>query len=253
MSRARQRKQEEKITFLQENPELIEHEATFGVEGPDQFGRFGPTATYQGNPYYADGWVEGEIPGDLTLYGFIFGGGAELNAYLNGPGGEAIHLGGGPYISTSALGFGVADPGEAEGIGFGGAGSRSSLVDGPVDGAKTLDADEVLVLDIFTPKKPMQYTLEEGPEMDLGATGVNVEFLVVSGSGAVELYTDEGGAPAQTKQVGPGQAGLEDQIALFEGPDNPFDDVGIIVTGDLEIAVTGISYSLNFEPMLESM
>lgn len=248
MSRARQRKQEEKITFLQENPELVDHDAVLAVEGPDQFGRFGPTGSYQGNPYFADGWLEGEIPGDLTLYGFVFGGAAQLNAFVTE---SEIPLSG-SFVSTSALGFGVADPEEAEGIGFGGDGSRSSLTEEPVDGAKTLDEGELLMLDITTPKVPKNYGVEDGPDLSLGATGVSVDFLVIGGSGAVELFGGDSGS-AQSVQIGPDQAGQEDTIAIFGGPDDPFNAAGITVIGDLEITVTGINYSLNFEPMFESI
>ena len=168
-------------------------------------------------------------------------------------------------LSLSENGFGVAQTEEIYGPQYLG---PQALLEDEYDEIEeegndfALDGDEIIFFQIpyfFQEKIVEEEFLEEGDEFnEIGGTGFAIDYKVLGGSGTVEIGLfdfDEGLAEEpQVLASGTGSGGsarrrgAEDNRVEAEMSDGDlFEMAGIRVTGDLEIAVTGISINTNFD------
>lgn len=242
MSRARERKQQETQQFLQENPEAIEHDTQLSVAQ---------------NP--GTGFFEVQVGGSK---GVLFdardeGGDSDLEED------ETID----PLITTlsdldtNEIDFDFMDGGEDGFLtlteyGMGIAGEDDNLFrksDGELKkDAKDIREGEVLEVDaVRFPREEHELNIqvEGGEDDEFGMTGANIEFTVLNNkSGSVELLLEQDG-PDQliTFDIAQGNKGLMDNIGFVAFDDEVFGGFELSVSGEVQIALTGIDFSTNYE------
>lgn len=259
MSRARGRKQQEAREFFTENPELIEYDTVISV-GQDQNGFFELQAVDGlGNPLgvsHNDGPPPTE---DITVAidAVVFGRG-----FLDATSEPPFVQDNRPFdadLTFSENGIGILgeDDGQIPQVAFDGEGD----FDLPPD-ADAINSGETLEFDVFLPKGPpiRPAGLEDGIEPPLfevpGITDLLIEYTVLNdGGGVVALefeqnFFREGDAPSVDPEVMFINPDSEDDAGRFELDFEGMDGVSgwnLSVFGDVEIAVTGISYGTNFD------
>lgn len=231
MSRARTRKQEEKIDFLTQNPELIEYDTHlsvvpdgggFTVEAKDGLGQPLPVFLTELGPGLVSTLVrEVElVDGTLSVTAPV-----PSDPFLE------------PFISLNDDGFGVF-----------------SENDVPIKETGTLNDGEALGFEFFGPFALVS-TLNGGPPA-FGITDLLIEYEVLNnGAGTIELQLENapspvvyvgnglpGPTPPEVVQVDSGSKNTTGHIEVDAAPGMAFGGWDLTVEGNVQIAVTGISY-----------
>lgn len=253
MSRARTRKQEEKVTFLQTNPEAVEQETVVTVEKSGGIFEAMVTGRAERVDYDDIEFATGKI----TLLSDLDTEDADFDARSDGnpvhpPGGS---FGGGEdFISLSKDGIGIMGEDEFLGEDNGG-------YDVPRE-ARAIDDGETLNFDVETfikkaKKKGEDDDDEEADFLDYseappGGIATNIEFKVLNNkAGTVELVLygeDESTIAVKTVEIGAGQKGTMDMIGHVMTPNTTFSEWDFSVEGDVQVAITEIGYSTNYNP-----
>lgn len=252
MSRARSRKQDDKVAFLQANPEAVEQETVVTVEKIG--GEFEAIVTGRAERIDYD---DIEFANNkITLLDDLSTEDADFDVWSNNgsvhpPGGS---IGGGEdFISLSKDGIGIMGEDEFLGEDNGG-------YDVPRE-ARAIDDGETLNFDIgFVKKAKKKGEGDDDEEADFldyseappGGIATNIEFKVLNNkSGTVELVLygeDEGTVAVKTVEIGAGQKGTMDMIGHVMDPNTTFTEWDFSVEGDVQVAITEIGYSTNFNP-----
>lgn len=250
MSRARTRKQEEKRQFLEDYPEAVEHDTQLSVAQNPFSGLFDVQAEgSKGMLVNYEDDVDMRLP-EITLLGDLDTEEIDFD-FLTGED-EA-------RLTLTEDGMGIL--GEDENI------FRKS------DGALKRDArdireGEVLDTDLRgLPFDGRRVEVHEGGEDEMfGVTGVNIEFTVLNNkSGTVELILPpsemeemnlrglEGPGRLITFDVDQGSKGLADNIGAVALDGEVFGGFQFTVSGDVQVALTGIDFSTNYDGMIEAI
>jgi hypothetical protein len=266
MSRRRQR-QEEKESFLEQNPQLIKHEARIEVGRLEGLNKQHIEECEEEDeaegPYVAEASLNGEhLPSFTAL--IETGPDKSLAAFVDTPVGS---LSAGPTIgvvtkevvpfhdvmpdvlSLSEKGFGVAQSPYL--------GEESFIVtlveedeeEGGNDFA--LDGDEIIT---FTANGGF-YGLDvhkDARDFDTGATEFGIDYTILGGRGTVEIVLigegeDEITFVEGSSELAYGRRSVGDEKSLELAMDNgeTFDLAMIRVTGTLEVAITGVDITSN--------
>lgn len=286
MSRARDRKAEETLQFLQQNPEVVEHETQVSVE---KNGIFEMVASDGENPLPLENDVNvannkvtyldeaQTLEGTFFARDLFFGG-------EDGFGGEDDEVRGDIEIHGEDF---EMRPGEAEislsknGIGVLGEDEPAFGEDGPNPPRESsaLDDDEVFgfLLDGTRPDRAyvQPQTLEHmGDDGEYGLSGVNIEFEVLNNKSGtvtlvmfdtfpvmlerneVQVMPPEGppllpNAVVKEVEIGSGEKGRVDDIGFFLAEGELYDGFEIFVDGGVQIGLVGVDYSTEGEPPMD--
>lgn len=292
MSR-RQQRQEEKEEFLDQNPQLIEYESRIevgrGMEHPyakevleihscddeEPEGPYVAQVTQDGEPLPSFTAIMDADPSQtLAAFvdspaGFLSASGSFGPEILGPPPGGEIMIMSHPYsrnlLSLSENGFGVAQSEDMD------VHTIPRLLDEPIEGPEemsggndyALDGEELLVFEgpfSGIPVGFIPYMEDEfGHGPDFGLTGFGIDFTVLNGQGTVEMALIDFGSydeePMFFSQAAAGTSRRTSDGSLeadLQSGDT-FDVALISVTGTLEIAVTGIDVSSNFDGWMASI
>lgn len=238
MSRARQRKQEDKTAFLTENPELIEYDTNlsvvadgpgFTVEARDGLGQ--PLFTSLGG---TQPFVNSTLAKEVNLLD------GTLSVAAPVPSNPNLD----PFIALSDNGIGVFSENDG----------------GPLTETTRLNDGEALEFDFFGPVLVAPAAINGG-YMTYGITDLLIEYEVLNnGAGTVTLEFDNappplvhigGGAPGPTPpevvQIASGSKNDTGYIEVDAPMGMAFDGWELTVDGNVHVAVTGISYGTNFD------
>lgn len=243
MSRARDRKVQEKQDFLNENPEAVEHDTQLSVS-PDSFfdievtGSKGMLVGYEGDVQTREPMIT--LLSDLDTKEIDFD-------FLDG--GEDA------FLTLTEDGMGIL--GEDEN-------AYKNNGDLKKD-ARDIREGEVLDTDLRGEPRhegnlEFRELVEEGGEDEFGVTGVNIEFTVLNNkSGTVELLLQPNEGPERNLRdiEGPGQLitfdvdqgskGLTDNIGFVALDGDVLGGFQFTVSGDVQVALTGIDFSTNYD------
>lgn len=286
MSRRAAREQETE-DFLDANPQLIRYTTHIEVveieqeecekEPINQIESFDIKLPY-GASFMAQASIDGEpVPtfngvvdsdDDMTLVDFVGfpsgemyagGGGLMTNVLLD----EGPYYPFGDVLSLTEDGIGVAQSGN-DMYNYPEMRTIEPILMEPSGNDAALDGDEMIFFDVRTFYKPdvQDFSLFEeemeghSPEFQMGGKELGIDFEVVSGTGTVQLvlidYDCYGTDPVMVEMMAGGRAPSTrvDAGRIEGGMPDPyaFDGAYIAVTGDLEIVITGVDLSTNFNP-----
>lgn len=252
MSRARARKQEEKVEFLQSNPGAIEQETKLTVEKIG--GEFTVVVTGEAE---LDSYSDIDFTNNkITLLHDLDTTDSDFDVYSDA---SPVHppeggFGGGEdFFSLSNKGFGVM--GEDEFLGEDEGGFDVPRAAKAINDGETLNFE----LEVFEKKKAkgegdeeVESSFLDYSEADDGGTATNIKFEVLnnqSGTVTLEIYgEDEGGLiVVKTVEIGDGQKGVMEDIGHVMAPNTTFDEWEFSVEGDVQVAITEIGYSTNYD------
>jgi hypothetical protein len=134
----------------------------------------------------------------------------------------------------------------------------------PMGNDAALDGEETIFFGVRTPylrSFDLNEDEEEGPPsmFEMGGKELGIDFEVVGGRGTVQLvllgFEDNGSDPVMVEMVAGGRAPSSrvdaGRIEAEMPGDSAFGGAYIAVTGDLQIVLTGVDLSTNFNPILD--